>query len=126
MMESQSKAEFLSQLSNMEMRNLYIQRTRKSKNPKTVNIGIVVERGRLYAMIDYSRNPRGRWLAKRRFKNLKWQVDEDGSYFAFFRKKGEARQFIKKVAEELVVNNLEDAFEQLNELKIRKENLGQK
>ena len=123
MMESQSKAEFLSQLSNMEMRNLYIQRTRKSRNPRTVNIGIVVERGRLYVMIDYSKNPRGRWLAKRKFKSLKWQVDEDGSYFAFFRKKGDARQFMKKVAKELTINNMDAALEELKELKIRKENL---
>ena len=119
MMESRTKVAFLEQLSQAQIRNFYLLDIRKNKNPNTVNLAMVVEDGELLAMIDYSKNRRGRWLAQRNFKVVQWEVDDDGAYYAFFKKKGEARSFVKRLADTFNITNQEEVLGQLQDMRVK-------
>lgn len=110
--QSKTKAKTVAMLSATEMRNYYMMRIRKPKDPKTVVLTFLVQDDELYAVVDLEFATRGKVFTSKRVQGLNWDTS-DGEWMTFFRKKSDAKAFVRELRSSYTINNLDDFKEQM-------------
>lgn len=117
--QSKTKAKTIDVLTQSEMRNYYLMRARRAKDPKSLLLTFLIEDDELYAIVDLEKAPRGNVFIKKKVQGINWETS-DGDYRAFFPTKGKAKSFIKELKRNYRINNLDDLKEELDSLTIIK------
>jgi NTP pyrophosphatase (non-canonical NTP hydrolase) len=117
--QSKTKAKTVDVLNQTEMRNYYIMRVRKPKDPNSVLLTFLVQDGELFAIVDLEKTQRGRAFIKQKIQGINWD-ETDGEYMAFFRKKSEAKAFVKALRKNYKINNLDDYKEELRTIVVKR------
>lgn len=102
-----------------EMRNYYLMRLRKPKDTKQINVFFHIEDDEMYAIVDLETAIRGKQFITRKITGINWETD-DGDWRAFFRKKKEAKAFIKSIAQRVTISNMDEVKESFDDLVIRR------